>query len=204
MDRQHDHTHERETELRDAAQAGKEAINCGSGYAQRWLEPGVDRTLLRPSIRSAAWMTESPSIEAARSFESSYPRSEVQGDDEHRLLSLVNGERTEAGLHTLEPDKGLLHLARTRAWDIIRHGYFSHESPIYGTIYDMMRSTGMPFGRAAENLGRAANIGVIHGRLMRSPGHRGNILGERHQHAGVAVLAGRPSGVVVAQVFLGW
>ncbi len=152
----------------------------------------------------AARIAEIQSVDNACSFESMYPGSEVLRDDERCLMSLVNGKRIEARLHPLRSSRDLVHLARTKAWDIVHHRYFSHDSPTLGSIYDMVRSAGIPFGRVAENLGRGANVTVVHSRLVTSPGHRRNILSEHHHDAGFGVVAEMHSGVVVVQVFLGW
>ncbi len=132
-----------------------------------------------------------------------YPSSWVRKSDEENLLWLMNGERAAAGLPQLTVDLRLQDLARAKAWDIIDNGYFAHHSPTHGSPWDHLREAQVPFVYAGENLATAGNVWVVHRRLMQSPGHQANILNRIYIHVGNGVLDGRPSGVVVAQIFVG-
>ena len=136
-------------------------------------------------------------------FASEYPQSRLIKQDEHRLLHLANQSRRETGLKPLALHTGISHLARVKAYDIITENYFNHESPTYGSIYDMLRKADIPFVRAGENLAKGSHCDVIHCRLMNSSGHRRNILRPHFSTAGMAALSKKPSGLVVVQVFVG-
>ena len=59
-------------------------------------------------------------------------------DDEQKLLELVNKARAEKKLQPLVIDGNLLKVARLKAKDMIDNNYFSHQSPTYGSPFDMM------------------------------------------------------------------
>ncbi len=167
------------------------------GYAHKWLK-GKRAANKRPATAGAA-NGESPQC----FFADHYPPEVVTSPSERSLLQLVCSERTDRCLHPLQDNINLRHLARAKAWDIVRNGYFSHESPTYGSIYDMIRRANIPFHYAGENLGKAGSYHVVHRRLMGSSGHRRNILNPRFDQVGIGVIKGQFSGVVVVQAFTG-
>lgn len=175
----------------------------GGGYARRWLNPPTEPT--PPPEEDTRPPVEAPPVQdpTGAYYASHYPQSRVRASDEVELLRMVNQERQAVGLAPLTLDQDLVHLARAKAWDIIDNNYFAHESPTYGSVWDMMRRANIPFVYAGENLARAGNVWVVHYRLMNSSGHRRNILRDRYTHVGIAVLRAEPSGVVAVQVFVG-
>lgn len=123
--------------------------------------------------------------------------------DEQRMLNLVNQERVNAGLNTLQIDMNLVKLARMKAQDMINNGYFDHNSPTYGSPFDMMRAYGIQYRYAGENLAGAPTVDSAHTNLMNSPGHRANILNANYARVGVGVVSGGPYGKMFVQMFTG-
>ena len=72
---------------------------------------------------------------------------------------------------------------------MVENGYFSHNSPVYGSPFDMMKSFGISYWAAGENIARGYKTpeGVVRG-WMNSEGHRKNILKERYTHIGVGYV----------------
>lgn len=68
------------------------------------------------------------------------------------MIDLVNQERAKAGLPALQVDLELVKLARMKGQDMIDKNYFAHQSPTYGSPFDMMRNAGVKFTYAGENL----------------------------------------------------
>ena len=68
------------------------------------------------------------------------------------VLKIVNEQRHLAGLKPLEMDWVLERVARTKSQDMAEKGYFSHQSPTYGSPFDMMKHFGITFKQAGENL----------------------------------------------------
>lgn len=118
-----------------------------------------------------------------------------------QLLRLANGDRRRAGLHALAADPDLDRLAARKAADMVRLAYFSHQSPTYGSPFDMLAEAGIGFRSAAENLARAADPAGAHTALMDSAGHRGNLLSRSFTHVGMGTAAG-PRGTVFVQLFV--
>ncbi len=179
----------------------------GGGYARRWLTPPAEPAPppdedTQPPVDDPPAQDPVDDSQAAY-YSSHYPQSRVRASDETELLRMVNEERESVGLKPLTLDQDLVHLARAKAWDIIDNNYFAHQSPTYGSVWDMMRRANIPFVYAGENLARAGNVWVVHYRLMNSSGHRQNILRDRYTHVGIAVLRAEPSGVMAVQVFVG-
>ena len=67
--------------------------------------------------------------------------------------------------------------------------YFSHTSPTYGTPFQMMKSFGITYKTAGENIARGYNTpeSVVNG-WMNSSGHRANILNATYTRIGVGYV----------------
>ncbi|WP_207644308.1 CAP domain-containing protein [Desulfolucanica intricata] len=127
----------------------------------------------------------------------------INTSDEQTMLELVNNERKAAGLQPLASDPKLTQLARMKAQDMIDNNYFSHNSPIYGSPFDMMKSNGVSYRYAGENLAGASDVNTAHTNLMNSPGHKANILNPKYTKVGIGVVNGGPYGKMYVQEFNG-
>lgn len=108
-----------------------------------------------------------------------------------QVASLVNQERSKAGLPALRIDNSLSKLALDKAVDMYNNQYFDHTSPTYGSPFDMMRAYGVQFGYAGENIamGQQSPQQVMKD-WMNSQGHRENILNPHYTTIGVAYYHG--------------
>lgn len=149
--------------------------------------------------------SESPAGSGSSGGESEPNSASIQGltPDERQMLSLVNKERASRGLHELRPNLKLTQIARLKARDMIKKGYFSHTSPTYGSPFDMMRQFGIKYNYAGENLAGAPTVLRAHEALMNSPGHRKNILNENFHEVGIGIVNGGPYGKMFVQMFTG-
>lgn len=109
---------------------------------------------------------------------------------EKEVVRLVNIERKNAGLSELTYDWELSRVARYKSQDMHDLGYFSHTSPTYGSPFAMMRSFGISYRSAGENIakGQATPAAVVNA-WMNSSGHRANILSSSFTHIGVGYVA---------------
>lgn len=123
--------------------------------------------------------------------------------EEQQMVNLVNAERVKAGLQPLQVDMTLVRLARMKSQDMIDKNYFAHQSPTYGSPFDMMRNYGVSFRYAGENLAGNQTVERAHAALMNSPGHRANILNPNFTHIGIGIVAGGPYGKMFTQMFVG-
>lgn len=110
---------------------------------------------------------------------------------ERKVVALVNAERTGEGLKPLKADVQLSGVARKKSADMRDSGYFSHQSPTYGSPFDMMSRFGVKYQAAAENIaaGQPSPESVVKG-WMNSSGHRANILNPEFTHIGVGHVEG--------------
>ncbi len=123
--------------------------------------------------------------------------------EEQQMVNLVNQERAKAGLKPLAVDMRLVKLARMKSQDMIDKKYFSHQSPTYGSPFDMMKREGITYRTAGENLAGASTVTRAHELLMQSAGHRKNILNPAFTHIGIGVVKGGPYGTMFTQMFIG-
>lgn len=108
---------------------------------------------------------------------------------EQEVFELTNQERTKNGLKPLAIDYELSKVAREKSRDMAVNRYFDHTSPVYGSPFDMMRSYGIKYRAAGENIakGQRTPAEVVNA-WMNSPGHRANILNSSFTHIGVGYV----------------
>jgi len=125
----------------------------------------------------------------------------VDRASEVKMLELVNAERVKAGLVPLKEDGRLTEIARAHSRDMLLFGYFSHTNLQGLSPFDRMEAANISFRLAGENLAKAANVDLAHAGLMRSPGHRANILQEGFRRVGIGVLDAGIYGKMFTQDF---
>lgn len=119
---------------------------------------------------------------------------------EEEVVRLVNEIRRQNGLHELKSDWELSRVARYKSEDMRKNKYFSHTSPTYGSPFQMMKSFGITYRSAAENIakGYPTPKAVVDG-WMNSSGHRANILNASFTHIGVGYVK---DGNIWTQMFI--
>ena len=105
------------------------------------------------------------------------------------VVRLTNVERAKYGLSPLTEDWQLSRVAQAKAEDMKKNNYFSHTSPTYGSPFDMMKSYGISYRYAAENIamGYKTPQAVVQG-WMNSSGHRKNILNANYNKIGIGYV----------------
>ncbi|HDR4240418.1 TPA: serine protease [Bacillus anthracis] len=108
---------------------------------------------------------------------------------EQRVVELTNAERAKQGLPALKIDTELSKVARIKSEDMQKNNYFDHNSPIYGSPFDMMKKFGISYTSAGENIaqGQRTPEEVVQA-WMNSAGHRANILNNGFTHIGVGYV----------------
>ena len=109
---------------------------------------------------------------------------------ERQVVDLVNVQRARSGLQPLTLDAELCRFARVKSQDMHDNRYFDHNSPTYGSPFDMMRSFGITYASAGENIamGYSTPEAVVSA-WMNSDGHRANILSTKFALLGVGYVA---------------
>lgn len=110
---------------------------------------------------------------------------------EQEVIRLVNEIRGENGLKALTYDWELSRVARFKSQDMKDNRYFAHNSPVYGTPFQMIKSFGISYRSAGENIAKGyATPQAVVDAWMNSPGHRANILNASYTRIGVGYVAG--------------
>ncbi len=120
---------------------------------------------------------------------------------QQEVIRLVNEIRAQNGLKPLTYDWELGRVARYKSQDMKDNRYFSHTSPTYGSPFQMMKSFGLTYRSAGENIamGQTTPKAVVNA-WMNSSGHRANILNASYTHIGVGYVA---EGNYWTQMFIG-
>ncbi|WP_142825884.1 S-layer homology domain-containing protein [Planococcus soli] len=119
------------------------------------------------------------------------------------VLNLVNQERAKAGVPAVKLHKGLQDAALIKSKDMADNNYFSHQSPTYGSPFDLLKARGISYTAAGENIAAgqrsAASVMVS---WMNSPGHKANVLNKNYTHLGVGIYKGGSYGIYHTQLFI--
>lgn len=124
-------------------------------------------------------------------------------NDEQKLLDLVNNARAQAGLGALSFNSELRKCAIAKAQDMVKNSYFAHESPTYGSPFDMMRQFGISFRSAGENIAGNQSVEGAFNAWMNSTGHRENILNKNFSYVGFGIVDSPVYGKILVQQFIG-
>ena len=93
-------------------------------------------------------------------------------------------------------------VARVKTQDMVDNNYFSHNSPTYGSPFDMLNSFKVSYRSAAENIaGNSSNSGAVNA-WMNSSGHKTNILNGNYQYTGIGVVSSSKYGKIFVQMFI--
>lgn len=122
---------------------------------------------------------------------------------EQKVIDLVNQQRAWNGLPALKANWELSRVARYKSQDMINKHYFAHQSPTYGSPFNMMESFGIRFSAAGENIayGQRTPQEVMNG-WMNSPGHKANILSGVYNQIGVGVAKASNGTFYWTQMFI--
>lgn len=162
--------------------------NCLGGFVQ-WLKSCLPQFIV-PEQKPQEPEQKPETPEQKPEIPEQKPESSALHAFEKRVGELVNAERAKAGLKPLVLDESLSLKAREKSRDMAKNNYFSHNSPTYGTPFEMMQSMGITYRSAGENIamGQRSPEAVVEA-WMNSPGHRTNILSPSFTHLGVGYIA---------------
>ena len=86
---------------------------------------------------------------------------------------------------------------------MVNNNYFSHESPTYGTPFNMLSNFKISYKTAGENIAaNSSNSGAVTA-WMNSSGHKANILNSNFTHTGIGVVSSQKYGKIFVQMFIG-
>ena len=123
--------------------------------------------------------------------------------DELEIFNLINEKRIANGLKALAIDNEVMVVARDKAKDMVNNNYFAHNSPTFGSPFDMLKKYGISYKSAGENLaGNSSNQKAVEA-WMNSEGHRANILNSSFNYTGIGVVNSNRYGKIYVQMFIG-
>jgi uncharacterized protein YkwD len=122
--------------------------------------------------------------------------------EETAMFRLINRERTQSGLSSLELDPKLTAVARAKSRDMVCYNYFGHLSERLGSVYDQLQREGLVYRVVGENLVGAPGYRRAQQSIMNSPAHRGNILNASFTKIGIGVVSGGAYRKIFTQIFM--
>jgi uncharacterized YkwD family protein/spore coat assembly protein SafA len=131
------------------------------------------------------------------------PNIDATKNIETQVLTLVNQERAKAGLKALTMNWELQRVARLKSQDMDAKGYFSHQSPTYGSPFDMIKRFGISYSSAGENIAAGQrSASEVMNAWMNSSGHRANIMNSSYTQLGVGYHLGGNGKCFWVQLFI--
>lgn len=132
------------------------------------------------------------------------PAESVTSQQAQEVLKLVNAERKKQGLKSLTLSSTLTNIATVKSKDMAVNNYFSHQSPTYGSPFEMLQHFGVTYRSAGENIAAGQRTAQeVMNAWMNSSGHRANILNSSYTELGVGYYAGGSYGHYWTQEFIG-
>ncbi|OMF19268.1 hypothetical protein BK133_30030 [Paenibacillus sp. FSL H8-0548] len=126
---------------------------------------------------------------SSKAYTADQAKTSIHYDQE--VLAFVNAERAKLGLQVLIMDDSLTKMALVKAQDLHNNRYFDHNSPTYGTPFQMMEKFKISYDVAGENIAKGQPTPVkVMNDWMNSAGHRANILNKSFTKVGIAYFKG--------------
>ena len=179
------------------------AQNGKTTTTQKPVQQPAQTTTKKPTETTPKQTTNNKTAQqpAQTTTKQSTPASSSVSAFEQQVVELTNQERANAGLQPLQLDTELSNVAREKSRDMQAKGYFDHNSPTYGSPFDMMKKFGITYKAAGENIamGQRSPQEVVNA-WMNSEGHRKNILNASFTHIGVGYVE---NGNYWTQMFIG-
>ena len=152
-------------------------------------------------IASMLMTAASPSLAADdSSFAAHYTTASLSAQ-EQTAGNLLNNDRARYNLSPLTIDPLLCRIARIKSQDMRDNRYFSHTSPTYGDIRQMLSHFGYDYSAAGENIAHHASIEKAQAAFLSSPGHRKNIMSSGYTKVGLGVAIDEKGFVYLTQIF---
>jgi len=130
------------------------------------------------------------------------PTQDLAESFEKQSFYVTNALRVRDGLVPFEYHEKLGELAFAHSADMVKNGYFSHNSQNGDTVLERAKKQNINFSAIGENLAMGAqNSLYMHELLMNSEGHRANILSD-FTHIGTGVAFGDDGTPYLTQNFL--
>ena len=119
------------------------------------------------------------------------------------ILNKINYIRNENGIASLTLDDLLTSTAQNKARDMVENNYFSHNSPTYGSPFEMMKNAGVIYKTAGENIAGNPSIDDAISSFLESENHKKNILSNSYNYIGIGLEKSEKYGYILVLMFVG-
>lgn len=133
-------------------------------------------------------------------YDGRWPEDPEPAEPAAELHARLNADRLAAGRPPLDRDPALDAIAAAHSAEMRALDYVGHHSPNTGTVADRVAAAGYRAGRIGENVALNRSLDDAQAGLMRSLGHRRNILSTDYTHVGYGA-ARDATGWYITQVF---
>lgn len=122
---------------------------------------------------------------SAKSEAKPTPTGTTGQTNELKTITLVNEKRKQLGMKSFIHDTDLSAIAKAKAEDMAKNNYFSHESPTYGDVSEMLGKFNYKWTAYGENIakGQTTPESVVKD-WINSPSHYANIANTEFTHIG--------------------
>lgn len=120
---------------------------------------------------------------------------------EKQMFDLINKERENHQKPPYEYDEALAAVARAHSADMLENQFLDHESPRTGRVGRRIAAAKIRVMACGENIAMNRSIEEAHANLMKSPGHRLNILRDIFTHCGVGIVRASNGLCYITEVF---
>lgn len=184
----------------------KPNININNNYTLDNLKTKNDNNISKPNDKNNT-LEDSKYNNENKNLNNNNSENATTGNFSNyqtEVLNLVNSQRSKAGLKPLRANFDLNKLATLKSEDMMKNNYFSHNSPKYGSAFDMMSKFNISYNAAGENIamGQPTPSEVMNS-WMNSSGHRANILNSNFTDLGVGIAKDSNGRLYWTQMFIG-
>lgn len=122
---------------------------------------------------------------------------------QQQMLDLLNARRAKAGVGPLRIDSTLQKVAQARSDKIVSTNTFSHQLPDLGSPFDTMKTFGVTYTSAGENIAGNQSVQAAETALENDPPHLENIINGSFNCVGIGITTSSQYGYVFVQDFIG-
>jgi len=167
------------------------------GYIDNWYVV-VTKNNLVGCIRKDLLTTTSTSTSTNNQTSTKFTMSE----NEKVIFDLINTARSKQGIAKLSADATVFKVARLKSQDMVKNNYFSHTSPTYGSPFKMLKTYGVSYKVAGENIAGNPSLEAAVNAWLNSNTHKQNLLSNSYNYIGIGVEKSNTYGYIITAMFI--
>lgn len=168
------------------------------GYIDNWYIVVTSNNLVG-CIRKDLLTTASTSTNSSGSTSNN---SFSMSENEKTIFDLINDARAKAGISKLVADSNVFKVAKLKVQDMVKSNYFSHNSPTYGSPFEMLKKYGITYKVAGENIAGNPSLEAAVTAWLNSDTHKQNILSNSYNYVGIGVEKSDTYGYIITAMFI--